>query len=170
MLGIVCITIIYPAPYCSIPTVELNTTLVSSGARPTRRDPQSSLFASCQECKGSHQACAAACTALTACVGIDALHTALLPERTVVGEAVARLASFPWSQSAEPGFSWTMGIHLSSQAPVLAAVLLGDVESEDGGVALSPPAVGALVLGMTTALAHPSGSGTYLWPVSRAKH
>ena len=37
MLGIVRITIIYPAPYRSIPTVELNTALVSSGARPTRR-------------------------------------------------------------------------------------------------------------------------------------
>ena len=67
---------------------------------------------------------------------------------------------------------WVIGSHVSSQAPALAAVLLGDTESEDGaqggGVALSPSAVGAVVLGVASALARPSGSGSVLWPVARA--
>ena len=68
---------------------------------------------------------------------------------------------------------WVIGSHVSSQAPALAAVLLGDTESEDGaqggGVALSPSSVGALVLGMVRAVARPSNSGSLLWPVSRAR-
>ena len=65
---------------------------------------------------------------------------------------------------------WFVGAHVSSRAPALAAVLLGDVESEDGaegGVALSPSAVGAVVLGMASALSRPSSSGSFLWPVAR---
>ena len=37
-----------------------------------------------------------------------------------------------------------------------------------GGVALSPSAVGAVVVGMVTALARPSNTGISLWPVARA--
>ena len=43
------------------------------------------------------------------------------------------------------------------------------VERKDGaqgGVALSPSAVKAVVLGMATALSRPSRSGSMLWPVS----
>ena len=106
----------------------------------------------------------------------DTLRAALLGvprERAALGEAVTRLASVAWDEAEDPGTKWVAGIHVSSQAPALAAVLLGDVESEDGaqgsgGVALSPSAVGALVLGMATAVARPSGSGSLLWPVSRA--
>ena len=64
-----------------------------------------------------------------------------------------------------------MGAHISSQAPALAAILLGEVESEDGtqgGVALSPSAVGALVLGMANCIARSSNSGSALWRVSCA--
>ena len=105
----------------------------------------------------------------------DTLRTALLGvprERAALGEAVTRLASVAWDEAEDPGITWIAGNHVSSQAPALAAVLLGDVESEDGaqggGVALSPSAVGALVVGTARALARPSSSGSYLWPVSRA--
>ena len=107
-------------------------------------------------------------------VADDMLRAALLGaarERAALDAAVTRLAGLTWDRAAEPGFGWTMGAHISSQAPALAAILLGDVESEDGtqgGVALSPSAVGALVLGMVTALLRPSNSGSALWPVSRA--
>ena len=62
------------------------------------------------------------------------------------------------------------GCHVSSQAPALAAELLGDVEDEGthGGVALSPQAVGALVVGLASALSRPSSSGSFLWPVPPA--
>ena len=94
-------------------------------------------------------------------------------ERAALGAAVTRLASVTWDEEEEPGAMWVLGCHVSSLAPALAAVLLGDAESEDGaqggGVALSPSAVGALVLGMATALARPSSSGSFLWPVSRAR-
>ena len=92
-------------------------------------------------------------------------------ERATLDAAVARLTSVTWDEAEAPSGWWVMGMHVSSVAPALAAVLLGDVESEDGaqgGVALPPSAVGALVLGMTTALARPSSSGSFLWPVSRA--
>ena len=59
------------------------------------------------------------------------------------------------------------GCHVSSQAPALAAELLGDVEDEGthGGVALSPQAVGALVVGLASALLALSSSGSMIWPV-----
>ena len=82
-----------------------------------------------------------------------------------------RLAGVVWDRAEEPGWMWFVGMHVSGQAPALAAVLLGDVEGEDsaaGGVALSPQAVGALVVGVVTALARPSGSGSFLWPVFAA--
>jgi len=92
----------------------------------------------------------------------------LLPERGTLGEALTRLASVPWSQAEEPDLSWVYGLHVSSQAPALLAVLLGDAESEDsaqGGVALSPRAVGALVLGVSAQI-QINSSGGVLWPVS----
>ena len=51
-------------------------------------------------------------------------------------------------------------MHVSSRAPALAAELLGDVEGEgaQGGVALSPQAVGALVLGLANQLLKPTSS------------
>ena len=104
-------------------------------------------------------------------VANDALRAPLLGvphERAALGAAVTRLASVTWDEAEEPGSGWNFGTHVSSQAPAMAAVLLGDVESEDG-VALSPSAVGALVLGMATALARPSNSGAILWSVSRTR-
>ena len=115
--------------------------------------------------------CVAACDAMTRFVANDVLRGALLGvarERASLGTAVTQLASITWDQAEAPGFNWVLGSHVSSQAPALAAVLLGDVESEDGaqgGVALSPSTVSALVLGMVTALARPSSSGSFLWPV-----
>ena len=109
-------------------------------------------------------------------VAHDALRGPLLGvphERAALGAAVTQLASVTWDEAEEPGSGWLSGCHVSSQAPALAAVLLGDVESEDGaqggGVALSPSSVGALVLGMARALTRPSNSGSHLWPVSRAR-
>ena len=109
-------------------------------------------------------------------VADDVLRAALLGaprERAALGEAVTRLASVAWDEAEAPDANWAFANHVSSQAPALAAVLLGDVESEDGaqggGVALSPSSVGALVLGMVTALTRPSSSGSHLWPVSRAR-
>ena len=109
-------------------------------------------------------------------VANDALRAPLLGvphERAALGAAVTQLASVTWDEAEEPGSMWLAGAHVSSQAPALAAVLLGDVESEDGaqggGVALSPSSVGALVLGMVRAVARPSSSGSFLWPVSRAR-
>ena len=106
----------------------------------------------------------------------DALRAPLLGvphERAALGAAVTQLASVTWDEAEEPGSMWVAGTHVSSRAPALAAVLLGDVESEDGaqggGVALSPSSVGALVSGMVRALARPSSSGGFLWPVSRAR-
>ena len=106
----------------------------------------------------------------------DVLRAALLGaarERAALIAAVTRLSSVTWDRAEAPGMNWILGSHVSSQAPALAAVLLGDTESEDGaqgvGVALSPSAVGALMLGMVTALARPSNSGSLLWPVSVAR-
>ena len=105
-------------------------------------------------------------------VADDELRVELLRERASLGEDVMLLAGVAWDRAEEPGWTWVYGMHVSSQAPALAAVLLGDVEGEDGaqgGVALSPQAVGALVLGMATALARPSTTGSFLWPVSRER-
>ena len=110
-----------------------------------------------------------ACEALAAYAADDALRAALRRERAGLGEALTRLASVAWSQSAAPDYMWVLGMHVSGTAPALAAVLLGDVESADGaqgGVALSPLAVGALLRDTVTALARPSGSGSFIWRVS----
>ena len=102
----------------------------------------------------------------------DVLRAALLGVgrgRVALDAAVTRLASVTWDRAETPSYLWAFGVHVSSTAPGLAAVLLGDVESEDGaeGVALSPSAVGAVVLGMASALSRPSSSGSFLWPVAR---
>ena len=103
----------------------------------------------------------------------DVLRAALLGvarERVALDAAVTRLASVTWDRAEAPSAYWVVGAHVSSRAPALAAVLLGDVESEDGaegGVALSPSAVGAVVQGMASALSRPSSSGSFLWPVAR---
>ena len=125
-----------------------------------RRAPEEELHASLV---------GAACGALAGLVTDDALRAALQRERAVLGEALVRLAGVAWSQSKAPGTPWLIGAHVSALAPALAAVLLGDMESADGaqgGVALSPAAVGGLVLGTVTALALPSSSGGFIWPVS----
>ena len=107
-------------------------------------------------------------------VADDMLRAALLGvalERVALDAAVMRLASVTWDRAEAPSMTWAVGAHVSSTAPALAAVLLGDVESEDGaggGVALSPSAVGAVVQGMASALSRPSSSGSFLWPVARA--
>ena len=107
-------------------------------------------------------------------VADDTLRAALLGvarERVALGAAVTRLCGVAWDRAETPCATWAFGNHVSSTAPALAAVLLGDVESEDGtqsGVALSPSAVGAVVLGVASALARPSSSGSLLWPVARA--
>ena len=116
--------------------------------------------------------CTAACDAMVGFVTDDTLRAALLGvprERAALGEAVTRLVSIEWDEAAEPGCNWLIGTHVSSQAPALAAVLLGDVESADGaqgGVALPPAAVGALVMAAVAAMALPSGSGGFIWLVS----
>ena len=88
---------------------------------------------------------AAACAAMAGFVADDVLRAALLGvarERVALDAAVTRLASVTWVRAEAPGYQWILGLHVSSTAPALAAVLLGDVESEDGaqsgGVALSP--------------------------------
>ena len=106
-------------------------------------------------------------------VADDTLRAALLGvarARVALGAAVMRLCGVAWDRAETPGALWAFGNHVSSTAPALAAVLLGEVESEDGtqgGVALSPSAVGAVVLGTASALARPSSSGSLLWPVAR---
>ena len=113
-----------------------------------------------------------ACGALAGLAADDALRAALQRERATLGEALARLGGVAWSRSQAPDASWLSGGHVSAAAPALAAVLLGEVESEEGaqgGVALSLQAVDALVLGVDTALARPSRSGSFLWSVLRAR-
>ena len=119
----------------------------------------------------------AACVAVTSFVTHDALRTALLRERAVLGEAVMRLARGAWDEAEDPCAEWATGAHVSSQAPALAAVLLGDVEGEgaQGGVALSPASVAAVVAGLAAVMGRPSSSGSYIWcgipsrPRSRAR-
>ena len=61
--------------------------------------------------------------------------------------------------------SASQGFHVSSQAPALAAELFGDEEGEgaEGGVALSPAAVGSVLDGLAAAMARPSSSGSFIW-------
>ena len=95
----------------------------------------------------------------------DSLRAALLRERAALGEAVMRLARAAWDEATDPSTYWVIGAHVSSAAPALAAVLLGDVEGEGagGGVALSPAAVTAVLRGLGAAMARPSSSGSYIW-------
>ena len=113
-------------------------------------------------------------------VANDTLRAPLLGvphERAALGAAVTQLASVTWDEAEEPGAMWLSGCHVSSQAPALAAVLLGDVEGEgaQGGVALSPAAVAAVVAGLAAVMGRPSSSGSYIWcgipsrPRSRAR-
>ena len=99
----------------------------------------------------------------------DALRVALLGaprERAALGRAVLRLTRAAWGTEADaPSWYWQSGMHVSSAAPKLAAVLLGDVEGEGapGGVALSPAAVRGVVEGAVGLFAASGGSGTGLW-------
>ena len=108
------------------------------------------------------------CGAVAAFAADDTLRTVLLRERAALGEAVMRLTRAAWNEAEDPQAAWAMGTHVSSQAPALAAVLLGDVESEGahGGVALSPAAVASVAGALATVMARPSGSGSYIWHVS----
>ena len=95
----------------------------------------------------------------------DSLRAALLRERAALGEAVMHLARAAWDEATDPSLFWVLGAHVSSQAPALAAVLLGDVEGDGagGGVALSPAAVTTVLGGLGTAMTRPSSSGSYIW-------
>ena len=94
----------------------------------------------------------------------DSLRVALLRERAVLGEAVMQLARAAWDAAEDPS-PWGLGSHVSSQAPALASVLLGDVEGEgaESGVALSPAAVAAVLAGLAAAMTQPSSSGSFIW-------
>ena len=102
---------------------------------------------------------------MTAFAAHDSLRAELLRERAALGEAVMQLTRAAWDEAEDPGWAWAAGAHVSSQAPALAAVLLGDVESEgaEGGVALSPTAVGSVLSALAAAMARPSSSGSYIW-------
>ena len=107
----------------------------------------------------------AACNAVAAFAAHDPLRAALLRERAALGEAVMQLTRAAWDEAEDPGWAWATGAHVSSQAPALAAVLLGDVEGEGagGGVALSPAAVTAVLGGLDAAMSRPSSSGSFIW-------
>ena len=62
----------------------------------------------------------------------DSLRAALLRERAALGEAVMQLARAAWDEAEDPSSFWVAGMHVSSGAPALASVLLGDVEGEGG--------------------------------------
>ena len=98
----------------------------------------------------------------------DVLRAALLGaprERAALGAAVTRLSSVTWDRAEAPGMNWVFACHVSSQAPALASVLLGDVEGggAGGGVALSAAAVGSVLGGVAAAMGRPSSSGSYIW-------
>ena len=97
----------------------------------------------------------------------DSLRAALLRERVALGEGVMQLARAAWDEAEDPGAGWALGAHVSSRAPALASVLLGDVEGDgaEGGVALSPSAVASLLDGLAAAMGRPSSTGTFLWCV-----
>ena len=79
-----------------------------------------------------------------------------------------QLTRTAWDEAEDPNFLWALGMHVSSQAPALAALLLGDVESEgvQGGVALSPAAVASVAGALVAVMARPSSSGSYIWHVA----
>ena len=109
----------------------------------------------------------AACGAVAHFAADDTLRAVLLRERSELGEAVMQLTRAAWDEAADPCSGWALGTHVSSAAPALAAVLLGDVEGEGapGGVALSPAAVRGVVEGVVRNLAGSGSSGTSLWRV-----
>ena len=110
----------------------------------------------------------AVCGAVAAFAADDTLRAVLLRERAALGEAVMRLTRGAWNEAEDPGLWWAMGMHVSSQAPALAAVLLGDVESEgaQGGVALSSAAVASVAGAVAAVMARPSSTGSFIWHVS----
>ena len=110
----------------------------------------------------------AACGAVAVFATDDTLRAVLLRERSALGEAVMQLTSAAWDEAEDPSVNWAMGLHVSSRAPALAAVLLGDVESEGahGGVALSSAAVAAVAGAFVVVMARPSSSGSHIWHVS----
>ena len=107
------------------------------------------------------------CGAVAAFAADDTLRAVLLRERAALGEAVMRLTRGAWDEAEDPDMTWAMGLHVSSRAPALAAVLLGDVESEgaQGGVALSPAAVASVAGALAAVMARPSSSGSLIWHV-----
>ena len=95
----------------------------------------------------------------------DSLRAELLGERAALAKAVMQLTRAAWDEAEDPGYSWAFGSHVSSRAPALAALLLGDVEGEgaEAGVALSPAAVASVLDGLATVMARPSSSGSGIW-------
>ena len=108
------------------------------------------------------------CGAVAVFAADETLRAGLLRERAALGEAVMRLTRAAWDEAEDPTMHWAMGLHVSSQAPALAAVLLGDVESEgvQGGVALSPASVASVAGAVVAVMARPSSSGSFIWHVS----
>ena len=112
-------------------------------------------------------ACFVACGAVSAFAAHDSLRGALLRERAALGKAVMQLARAAWDEAKDPGVEWAAGNHVSSQAPALAALLLGDVEGEgaEGGVALSPAAVASVLGALAAVMGRPSSTGSSIWSV-----
>ena len=100
----------------------------------------------------------------------DTLRAVLMHERAALGESVMQLTRATWDEVEDPSMMWELGLHVSSQAPSVAAVLLGDVESEgaQGGVALSPAAVASVADALAVTMGRVSTSGSYTWPVCLA--
>ena len=97
----------------------------------------------------------------------DSLRVELLRERAALGEAVMQLTRAAWDEAEDPSIEWAVGIHVSSQAPALAALLLGDVEGggAEGGVALSPAAVASVLGALGAVMGRPSSTGSAIWSV-----
>ena len=95
----------------------------------------------------------------------DSLRAELLRERAALGEAVMQLTGAAWDEAEDPSSSWATGSHVSSRAPGLAALLLGDVEGEgaEAGVALSSAAVASVLDGLATVMVRPSSTGSSIW-------
>ena len=110
----------------------------------------------------------AACAAVVHFAADDTLRAVLLRERSALGEAVMQLTRAAWDGAQDPSIIWAAGVHVSSRAPGLAALLLGDVESEgaQGGVALSSAAVAAVAGAFVVVMARPSSTGSFIWHVS----
>ena len=78
-----------------------------------------------------------------------------------------QLTRAAWDEAADPGSDWALGTHVSSAAPALAAVLLGDVEGDgaQGGVALAAASVASVASALVAVMGRPSSSGSFIWPV-----